>query len=93
MKIRVNGKDHALSFGPRVALPGSAVKEWQPHRPQGDRSAEWWNLTAVLRAASDLPVQVVNVGRPDQTSDEWRLPKHDASGLGRHATGPRAGAS
>jgi len=93
MKIRVNGKDHALSFGPRVALPdlphdyflltgtkksrnrqymtnaetetgtqtfpfpghygvrrthGSAVEEWQPHRPQGDRSAEWWNLTAVV---------------------------------------------
>ena len=47
----------------------------------------------VLRAAGDLPVQVVNVGRPDQSSDEWRRPKHDASGLGRHATGPRAGAS
>jgi predicted secreted hydrolase len=93
MMICVNGKDHALSFGPRVALPGllrdhlllagtktsrnrqsmmnaetetgtqtfpfpghhgvrpthgSAVAEWQPHRPQGDRSAEWWNLTAVV---------------------------------------------
>jgi CrtC N-terminal lipocalin domain len=74
-----NGKDHALSFGPRVALPGlrhdhllltgtrtqtfpfpghhgmrrthgSAVEEWQPHRPQGDRSAEWWNLTAAVCA-------------------------------------------
>ena len=89
MMVCVNGKDHALSFGPRVALPGllrdhllltgtkshnrqsmtnaepetgtqrfpfpghhvvrrthgSAVEEWQPHRPQGDRSAEWWNLT------------------------------------------------
>jgi K+-sensing histidine kinase KdpD len=31
----------------------------------------------VLRAAGDLPVQVVNVGRPDQTSDEWRRPGHD----------------
>jgi hypothetical protein len=63
MKIRVNGKDHALSSGPQVALPGllrdrldhggkrthrSATEEWQPHRPQGDRSAEWWTLTAVL---------------------------------------------
>ena len=93
MMICVNGKDHVLSFGPRVALPGllrdrpllagtktsrnrqsmtnaetetgaqtfpflghhgvrrmhgSAVEEWQPHRPQGDRSAEWWNLTAVV---------------------------------------------
>ena len=57
MKIRGNGKDHALSSGPRVTLPGlprdhlthrSAAEEWQPHRPQGDRSAEWWNLTAVL---------------------------------------------
>jgi len=26
----------------------------------------------VLRAADNLPVQVVNVGRPDKTSDEWR---------------------
>jgi hypothetical protein len=32
----------------------------------------------VLRAAGDLPVQVVNVGRPDKTSDEWRRPGHDA---------------
>ncbi|HWN61655.1 MAG TPA: hypothetical protein VNO25_13440, partial [Streptosporangiaceae bacterium] len=91
MKIRVNGKDHALSLSPRVALSdllrdhllltgtekgrdrqymtsgetetgtqtflghhraerthGSAVAEWQPHRPRGDRSAEWWNLTAVI---------------------------------------------
>jgi hypothetical protein len=26
----------------------SAAEEWQPHRPQGDRSAEWWTLTAVV---------------------------------------------
>jgi two-component system, OmpR family, sensor histidine kinase KdpD len=26
----------------------------------------------VLRAAGDLPVQVVNVGRPDKASNEWR---------------------
>ncbi len=32
----------------------------------------------VLRAAGDLPVQIVNVGRPDKTSDEWRRPEHDA---------------
>ena len=32
----------------------------------------------VLRAAGDLPVQVVNVGRPDKTSSEWRRPRHDA---------------
>jgi two-component system, OmpR family, sensor histidine kinase KdpD len=31
----------------------------------------------VLRAAGDLPVQVVNVGRPDPTSDEWRPSKSD----------------
>jgi two-component system sensor histidine kinase KdpD len=30
----------------------------------------------VLRAAGDLPVQVVNVGQPDKTSDEWRRPRH-----------------
>ncbi len=28
----------------------------------------------VLRAAGDLPVQVVNVGRPGKTSDQWRRP-------------------
>ena len=32
----------------------------------------------VLRAAGELPVQVVNVGRPDNTSEEWRRPRHDA---------------
>jgi two-component system sensor histidine kinase KdpD len=32
----------------------------------------------VLRAAGDLPVQVVNVGRPGKTSDQWRPPAHDA---------------
>jgi hypothetical protein len=98
MMICVNGKDHALSSGPRVALPGllrdhllptgtetsrnrqsmtnaetetrtqtfpffghhdmrrthgSAMEEWQPHRPQGDRSAEWWNLTAAVRDPAD----------------------------------------
>jgi len=31
----------------------------------------------VLRAAGDLPVQVVNVGQPDKTSDQWRRPTHD----------------
>jgi two-component system, OmpR family, sensor histidine kinase KdpD len=29
----------------------------------------------VLRAAGDLPVQVVNVGQPDQSSHEWRRRK------------------
>ena len=41
-----------------------------------------WSATVadqVLRAAGDLPVQVVNVGRPDKTSHEWRRPGH---GLG-----------
>ena len=32
----------------------------------------------VLRAADDLPVQVVNVGYSDKTTDEWRRPRHDA---------------
>ncbi len=32
----------------------------------------------VLRTAGDLPVQVVNVGRPDQHSDHWRRPGHEA---------------
>jgi two-component system sensor histidine kinase KdpD len=32
----------------------------------------------VLRTAGDLPVQVVNVGRPDKSSDEWRRSGHDA---------------
>jgi two-component system, OmpR family, sensor histidine kinase KdpD len=32
----------------------------------------------VLRAAGDLPVQVVNVGRPDTTSREWASPGQEA---------------
>jgi len=40
MKIRVNSH-HG---GKRTHR--SAAEEWQPHRPQGDRSAEWWALTA-----------------------------------------------
>jgi two-component system, OmpR family, sensor histidine kinase KdpD len=32
----------------------------------------------VLRVAGDLPVQVVNVGRPDKTSQEWPRPRQDA---------------
>src|ERR1700732_2794938 len=26
----------------------SAAEEWQPHRTQGDWSAEWWSLTAAV---------------------------------------------
>ena len=37
----------------------------------------------VLRAAGDLPVQVVNVGRPEKTSAEWRRPRRDT---GQHRT-------
>jgi two-component system, OmpR family, sensor histidine kinase KdpD len=37
----------------------------------------------VLRAAGDLPVQVVNVGRPDKTSDEWLRPRQDTGRRGR----------
>ena len=45
----------------------------------------------VLRAAGDLPVQVVNVGRPDKTSDEWRpLPAPISS---RRRDGPPGRAS
>jgi two-component system, OmpR family, sensor histidine kinase KdpD len=33
----------------------------------------------VLRAAGDLPVQVVNVGRPDKASEEWRRPRPAAA--------------
>jgi K+-sensing histidine kinase KdpD len=29
----------------------------------------------VLREAGDLPVQIVNVGRPDKTSAEWHQPR------------------
>jgi two-component system, OmpR family, sensor histidine kinase KdpD len=32
----------------------------------------------VLAAAGDLPVQVVNVGRPDETSPDWPRPPKDA---------------
>jgi CrtC N-terminal lipocalin domain len=125
MMTRVNDKDHALWFGPQVALPGllrdhllltgakkshnqhsmtnaetetgtqtfpflghhavrrthgSAVEEWQPHRPRGDRSAEWWSLTAVacdlastryflswtVAHPGQLPSQVVTPIKPGQ---------------------------
>jgi two-component system sensor histidine kinase KdpD len=48
------------------------------------RRSRWSRLVTgstvdqVLRAAGDLPVQVVNVGRPDQTSGDWGPAKHDA---------------
>ena len=53
MKIRVNGTDDA-----RFPFPvddgdnrthRSAAAEWQPHRTQGNRPAEWWTLTAMVR--------------------------------------------
>ena len=31
----------------------SAAEEWQPHRMQGDRWTEWWNLTAAVRDPAD----------------------------------------
>jgi ATP-dependent protease ClpP protease subunit len=36
----------------------------------------------VLRAAGDLPVQVVNVGQSDKTSDQGHRPRHDATQQG-----------
>jgi two-component system, OmpR family, sensor histidine kinase KdpD len=33
----------------------------------------------VLRAAGDLPVQIVNVGRPGKTSHEWPRPRQSAT--------------
>jgi two-component system, OmpR family, sensor histidine kinase KdpD len=36
----------------------------------------------VLRAAGDLPVQVVNVGQSDKTSDQGLRPEHDAAQQG-----------
>ena len=36
----------------------------------------------VLRAAGDLPVQVVNVGQSGKTSDQWHRPRHDATQQG-----------
>ena len=37
----------------------------------------------VLRAAGNLPVQVVNVGRPDKNSNEWPRPQQGAGRRGR----------
>jgi hypothetical protein len=37
-----------LSYHARRWTHRSAAEEWQPHRTQGVRSTEWWNLTAVL---------------------------------------------
>jgi two-component system sensor histidine kinase KdpD len=44
----------------------------------------------VLRAAGDLPVQVVNVGQPDKASRDWRR-QRITSGLRRRADRPRSG--
>jgi two-component system, OmpR family, sensor histidine kinase KdpD len=42
------------------------------HRSRWSRVLTGSTVTdRVLHAAGDLPVQVVNVGRPDKTSDEW----------------------
>jgi hypothetical protein len=55
MKIRTNGKTETGTqtfpfFSHHGKKPNhrSAAQEWQPHWLQGDRSAEWWTLTAVL---------------------------------------------
>lgn len=52
MKIHVNGTGHDLfpfaSYDREKRTHRSAAEEWQPHQTQGDRSAEWWNLTAVV---------------------------------------------
>ena len=42
----------------------------------------------VLRVAGDLPVQVVNVGRPDTTSDQWLPTGHDARQPRANVSGP-----
>jgi hypothetical protein len=52
---------------------GSQRRSRWPRLLNGSRVAD-----QVLRAAGDLPVQVVNVGRPGQTSREWPRPRQDA---------------
>ena len=41
----------------------------------------------VLRAAGDLPVQVVNVGQPDKNSNEWRASASRAAAADEGASG------
>jgi two-component system sensor histidine kinase KdpD len=71
---------------PASGLIGAARKAGACQLVIGSRRRSHWSrlLTGstmadqVLRAAGDLPVQVVNVGRPDITSDEWHRPRHHA---------------
>jgi CrtC N-terminal lipocalin domain len=42
-------KDRVMKIRDHSLAGRSAVAEWQPHATQGDRSTEWWNLTAVVR--------------------------------------------
>ncbi len=48
----------------------------RPHRPRLPNESTV--ADQVRRAAGDLPVQVVNVGRPDKTSHEWPRPRQHA---------------
>ena len=48
----------------------------RPHRPRLPNESTV--ADQVRRAAGDLPVHVVNVGRPDKTSHKWPRPRQDA---------------
>jgi two-component system, OmpR family, sensor histidine kinase KdpD len=49
------------------------------HRSHRSRLSKKSTVSQVLRTAGDLPVQVVNVGRPNKTSDQWLRQKNDAT--------------
>jgi nucleotide-binding universal stress UspA family protein len=65
---------------PASGLIGAARKAGAAQLVIGSRRRSRWSqllsgstvADRVLRLAGDLPVQVVNVGRPDKTSSEWR---------------------
>jgi two-component system, OmpR family, sensor histidine kinase KdpD len=63
----------ARQAGAGQLVIGSRRRLRWPRRPGESTVAD-----QVLRAAGDLRVQVVNVGRPDQTGHEWPRPRQHA---------------
>jgi two-component system sensor histidine kinase KdpD len=78
LEVRAGGTASGLIQAARTAgacqlVIGSRRRPHWPRLLKGSTVAD-----QVLSMAGDLPVQVVNVGRPDKASDEWRPQRRDA---------------
>src|SRR5260370_39863864 len=90
MKIRVNGKDHALSSGPRVALPGllrdrlmlTGMKK--SHNRQYMTNAGTETGTPTFPFLSDHGGE----GTPRSPTEEGPPPRPQGGGPGRRGTPP-----